>query len=72
MTAVFRAERISADQVLSSTRELVGPALREAVAGLHPWLAEMAAYSFGWREGAKAGGKGVRQALAVLGARAAG
>ncbi|WP_343238014.1 polyprenyl synthetase family protein, partial [Streptomyces sp. SID2999] len=72
MTAVFRAERISAAQAPPDTRELVRPALQEAVAGLHPWLAEMAAYSFGWREGAEAGGKGVRQALAVLGARAAG
>lgn len=72
MTAVFRAERISASQVLVETRDMVRPALQEAVAGLHPWLAEMAAYSFGWREGAEAGGKGVRQALAVLGARAAG
>ncbi|MGA5651164.1 polyprenyl synthetase family protein [Streptomyces seoulensis] len=72
MTAVFRAEQISASQVLLDTRDLMRPALQEAVAGLHPWLAEMAAYSFGWREGTEAGGKGVRQALAVLGARAAG
>ncbi|MFG3094227.1 polyprenyl synthetase family protein [Streptomyces sp. NPDC048202] len=72
MTAVFRAERISETEVLCEARELVRPALREAVAGLHPWLAEMAAYSFGWRDGAEAGGKGVRQALAVLGARAVG
>jgi geranylgeranyl diphosphate synthase type I len=44
---------------------------------MHPWVGEMAAYSFGWCEvgGAPAvasGGKGVRQALAVLGAEAAG
>jgi geranylgeranyl diphosphate synthase type I len=55
----------------------VRPRLREAVERLHPWVAEMAAYSFGWCEvgGAPAaapGGKGVRQALAVLGAEAAG
>ncbi|QHA02861.1 polyprenyl synthetase family protein [Streptomyces broussonetiae] len=67
----------SASEVLSRCRELVRPALEEAVAGLHPWLAEMAAYCFGWCEvgGAPAaapGGKGVRQALAVLGAEAAG
>ncbi|MBX7554627.1 polyprenyl synthetase family protein [Streptomyces sp. NPDC004232] len=67
----------SAPEVLSRCRELVLPALRDAVAGLHPWVAEMAAYSFGWCEvggapAAASGGKGVRQALAVLGAEAAG
>ncbi|MFD4791135.1 polyprenyl synthetase family protein [Streptomyces sp. NPDC058459] len=72
MTAVFRAERRQTTRVLRAADALVRPALREAVAGLHPWLAEMAAYSFGWSGGAEGGGKGVRQALAVLGARAAG
>lgn len=67
----------SAPEVLVRCRQLVQPALREAVGRLHPWVAEMAAYSFGWCEvgGAPAaapGGKGVRQALAVLGAEAAG
>ncbi|MFB8757300.1 polyprenyl synthetase family protein [Streptomyces nigra] len=62
---------------LARCRALVTPALRETVAGTHPWIGEMAAYSFGWCEvgGAptgSAGGKGVRQALAVLGAEAAG
>ncbi|MFJ5263138.1 polyprenyl synthetase family protein [Streptomyces sp. NPDC088387] len=69
--------RVRAPQVLDRCRALVRPALREAVDGLHPWVGEMAAYSFGWCEvgGAPAvasGGKGVRQALAVLGAEAAG
>ncbi|MFF7041092.1 polyprenyl synthetase family protein [Streptomyces massasporeus] len=64
-------------QVLERCRALVRPALVEAVGRLHPWVGEMAAYSFGWCEvgGAPAvasGGKGVRQALAVLGAEAAG
>ncbi|WP_418082165.1 polyprenyl synthetase family protein [Streptomyces qaidamensis] len=64
-------------QVLRRCRALVRPALEEAVGRLHPWVGEMAAYSFGWCEvgGAPAvasGGKGVRQALAVLGAEAAG
>ncbi|MFE9017750.1 polyprenyl synthetase family protein [Streptomyces sp. NPDC007808] len=63
--------------VLDRCRALVRPALREAVGRTHPWVGEMAAYSFGWCEvgGAPAdacGGKGVRQALAVLGAEAAG
>lgn len=67
----------SAGELLDSCRVLVRPALTEAVGRLHPWVAEMAGYSFGWCEvgGAPAvasGGKGVRQALAVLGARAAG
>jgi geranylgeranyl diphosphate synthase type I len=64
-------------QILHRCRTLVRPALAEAVGRLHPWVGEMAAYSFGWCEvgGAPAvasGGKGVRQALAVLGAEAAG
>ncbi|WP_317441606.1 polyprenyl synthetase family protein [Streptomyces collinus] len=63
--------------LLDDCRELVRPALAEAVGRLHPWVAEMAGYAFGWCEvgGAPAdasGGKGVRQALALLGARAAG
>ncbi|MDT0386537.1 polyprenyl synthetase family protein [Streptomyces dubilierae] len=58
-------------------RVLVRPALVEAVGRLHPWVAEMAGYAFGWCEVggapvAASGGKGVRQALAVLGAEAAG
>ncbi|WP_225096077.1 polyprenyl synthetase family protein [Streptomyces sp. CoH27] len=75
MTAVQAPPRAPA--VLARCRELVRPALEEAVGGMHPWVAEMSAYSFGWCEvgGAPAaapGGKGVRQALAVLGAEAAG
>ncbi|MFE5889912.1 polyprenyl synthetase family protein [Streptomyces sp. NPDC056462] len=66
-----------AHQVLDRCRALVRPALREAVGRTHPWVGEMAAYSFGWCEvggapAAASGGKGVRQALAVLGAEAAG
>ncbi|WP_435282843.1 polyprenyl synthetase family protein [Streptomyces koelreuteriae] len=66
-----------AHQVLDRCRSLVRPALAEAVGRLHPWIGEMAAYSFGWCEvggapAAASGGKGVRQALAVLGAEAAG
>ncbi|MFF8950978.1 polyprenyl synthetase family protein [Streptomyces sp. NPDC014940] len=62
---------------LHRCRALVRPALAAAVERLHPWMAEIAAYSFGWCEvgGAPAaapGGKGVRQALAVLGAESAG
>ncbi|MGW2565816.1 polyprenyl synthetase family protein [Streptomyces sp. NPDC001537] len=67
----------AAPQILDRCRELVRPALVEAVGRMHPWVGEMAAYSFGWCEVGGAptgafGGKGVRQALAVLGAEAAG
>ncbi|MFG2127468.1 polyprenyl synthetase family protein [Streptomyces sp. NPDC048751] len=79
MTALPSVERaaLPLPAVLARSRALVRPALREAVGRLHPWVAEMAGYSFGWCEvgGAPAvgtGGKGVRQALAVLGAEAAG
>ncbi|MEU7333716.1 polyprenyl synthetase family protein, partial [Streptomyces parvus] len=69
--------RASAPQILDRCRELVRPALVASVGRLHPWHAETAAFSLGWR-GADgepvpgSQGKGVRQALAVLGARAAG
>ncbi|GAB2727364.1 polyprenyl synthetase family protein [Streptomyces bullii] len=77
MTALPSAAPVHAPEVLDRCRTLVRPALAEAVGRLHPWVGEMAAYSFGWCEvgGAPAdasGGKGVRQALAVLGAEAAG
>jgi geranylgeranyl diphosphate synthase type I len=67
----------AAPHILDRCRELVRPALAEAVARLHPWVGEMAAYSFGWCEvggapAAAVGGKGLRQALAVLGAEASG
>ncbi|MEU6540142.1 polyprenyl synthetase family protein [Streptomyces sp. NPDC047000] len=63
--------------VLERCHALVRPALAEAVDRLHPWMREMAAYSFGWCEvggapSSSSGGKGVRQALAVLGAEAVG
>ncbi|MEU8763304.1 polyprenyl synthetase family protein [Streptomyces sp. NPDC048659] len=59
-------------------REHVRPALVEAVARLHPWTGEMAAYALGWAgpdgrpEPGGSEGKGVRQALALLGAEAVG
>ncbi|MCQ8834899.1 polyprenyl synthetase family protein [Streptomyces malaysiensis] len=67
----------TAGEILGRCRELVRPTLVGTVGRLHPWVAEMAAYSFGWcdvggtpAEGA--GGKGIRQALSVLCAEAAG
>ncbi|MET8244466.1 polyprenyl synthetase family protein [Streptomyces sp. NPDC005202] len=79
MTALSSAAPVAVDapQVLDRCRALVRPALAQAVERLHPWVGEMAGYALGWCEvgGAPAaapGGKGVRQALAVLGAEAAG
>lgn len=79
MTAVSSAgpAAVSVPGVLERCRELVRPALAEAVGRLHPWVGEMAGYAFGWCEvggapAAASGGKGLRQALAVLGAEAAG
>ncbi|MGW7054317.1 polyprenyl synthetase family protein [Streptomyces sp. NPDC054887] len=74
------AARANAPQILDRCRELVRPALVQAVGRLHPWPAEMAAFSLGWSEvggrpvpgPAGSHGKGVRQALTVLGAEAAG
>ena len=76
MTTALK-QPVRAAHVLDRCRVLVRPALRTAVDRLHPWVGEMAAYSFGWCEVGGAptvasGGKGVRQALAVLGAEAAG
>ncbi|MEU6095229.1 polyprenyl synthetase family protein [Streptomyces sp. NPDC047079] len=67
-------EHLAAGRILDRARELVAPALSDAVATLHPWVAEMAGYALG-RHGADTGprgGKGVRQALALLGAELAG
>ncbi|MFL4946294.1 polyprenyl synthetase family protein [Streptomyces sp. MMS24-I31] len=79
MSAVSSAVPVAVGvpEVLQRCRELVRPVLAETVGRLHPWVGEMAGYAFGWCEvgGAPAaapGGKGVRQALAVLGAEAAG
>lgn len=62
---------------LARCRDLVEPALREAVSRLHPQVGRMAAYTFGWCDPSgdpcrSGGGKGVRPALAVLAAEAVG
>ncbi|AWT41344.1 MULTISPECIES: polyprenyl synthetase family protein [Streptomyces] len=77
MTATDVTVTDAVPEVLDRCRALVRPALGAAVGRLHPWVGEMAAYSFGWCEvggapAAASGGKGIRQALAVLGAEAAG
>jgi geranylgeranyl diphosphate synthase, type I len=68
----------SAPETLARCRGMVLPALRKAVDRLHPRLAHMAAFAFGWRdlEGAPLadgdGGKGLRPALTLLCAEAVG
>ncbi|MEU9201628.1 polyprenyl synthetase family protein [Streptomyces sp. NPDC048332] len=70
------AQRTEAPQILARCRDLVRPALGRAVGQLHPWHAEITAFSLGWDGAGRAlpgaQGKGVRQALAVLGAEAVG
>ncbi|MHC3462141.1 polyprenyl synthetase family protein [Streptomyces flavovirens] len=69
---------LAAPPVLDRCRALVRPALADAVGRLHPWPGEMAAHALGWRDTAgtpdpaASEGKGVRQALAVLGAELGG
>jgi geranylgeranyl diphosphate synthase type I len=63
--------------VLDRARELVNPALRDAVARLSPELAPLVRYHFGWadpdgRPVAGGQGKAIRPALAMLSAEAAG
>jgi geranylgeranyl diphosphate synthase type I len=67
----------SVPEVLHRARELVTPALRSAVGRLSPELRPLAEYHLGWcdaegRPTGGDGGKGVRQALAVLSAEAVG
>ncbi|MFD4029796.1 polyprenyl synthetase family protein [Streptomyces sp. NPDC058637] len=63
---------------LARCRALVRPALVDAVGRLHPWPGGMAAFALGWcgtggaPDPGASQGKGVRQALAVLGAEAVG
>ncbi|MFJ7198833.1 MULTISPECIES: polyprenyl synthetase family protein [unclassified Streptomyces] len=77
MTPPTATHRASAPDVLARCRDLVRPALAQAVGRLHPWHAEMAAFSLGWgaADGSPAPGsqgKGIRQALTLLSAEAAG
>ncbi|MFG3436684.1 polyprenyl synthetase family protein [Nonomuraea sp. NPDC047897] len=64
-------------ETLARVRGLLTPALRDAVAGLHPWGGDMAAFALGWTESdgtpaGEQGGKALRPALAVLCAEAVG
>jgi geranylgeranyl diphosphate synthase type I len=66
-------------EILARCDTLVQPAVKVAIDRLHPRLRRMAEFSFGWcdMDGTRQGGtgmsgKGIRQALAVLSAEAAG
>lgn len=65
-------------QILERARVLVEPSLRQAVEQLDPQIALLALYHFGWADAhgqpttSSSGGKGIRSALAVLSAEAAG
>jgi len=66
----------TAPDVLTRARDCVGPAMRSALDRLTPDLRRMAAYHLGWSDAeghtmSASGGKGVRQALAILSAEAA-
>ncbi|MFC8226052.1 polyprenyl synthetase family protein [Streptomyces sp. NPDC057287] len=69
---------VTAPRTLARCRDLVRPSLSAAIARLHPWHGEMAAFSLGWcgvggtPTDRPSEGKGVRQALAVLCAEAVG
>ncbi|HEX3733399.1 MAG TPA: polyprenyl synthetase family protein [Mycobacteriales bacterium] len=69
----------SALEILARCGTLVQPAVKVAIDRLHPRLRRMAGFSFGWynldgtrKDGIDISGKGIRQALAVLSAEAAG
>ncbi|MEU2871119.1 polyprenyl synthetase family protein [Streptomyces olivoreticuli] len=69
--------RTTAPSALARCRGSVEPALRAAVASLHPQPRRMASFSLGWCDAdgtpsTGSGGKGVRQALAVLATEAVG
>lgn len=63
--------------VLERARDLVTPALRSCVEGLHPEIRLVVSYHFGWADSSGnpaggSGGKALRPALALLGAEATG
>ncbi|WP_354644738.1 polyprenyl synthetase family protein [Kitasatospora camelliae] len=69
--------RPTALESMERCRELVDPALRRTVHGLHRDVRDVAAYAFGWCDldgtaRAAGGGKGLRPALALLTAEAVG
>jgi geranylgeranyl diphosphate synthase type I len=76
-TQADTAERTAAE-ILTETKKLVDPEIERRLGGLHPTMRSISRYHFGWQdtEGRPdphgSGGKALRPALAVLGARAVG
>jgi len=68
--------RNRAPEILGGLRPVVEPAMRAAIDTLDPLMQRIASYQMGWCDAAgepsDAGGKAIRPALAVLGARAVG
>ncbi|MFI6595704.1 polyprenyl synthetase family protein [Nonomuraea sp. NPDC050536] len=67
----------SGEDELQRARRLAEPALREAVAGLHPWGERMASFTLGWSDVDGLpydgdSGKNLRPAIAMLAAEAVG
>jgi len=68
----------TAAEILAETKKLVDPEIERRIDGLHPTMRGISRYHFGWQDAAGrpepggTGGKALRPALAVLGARAAG
>jgi geranylgeranyl diphosphate synthase type I len=76
-TQAAATERTAAE-ILTETKKLVDPEIERRLDGLHPAMRGIARYHFGWQDAQGrpdrhgSGGKALRPALAVLGARAAG
>lgn len=68
---------IGVPHILARTREAIGPAMATAIERLAPEVLRLAAYHMGWTDAGgnqvdSPGGKGIRPALAILGAEAVG
>ncbi|HTJ65977.1 MAG TPA: polyprenyl synthetase family protein [Actinospica sp.] len=80
MTETQSAETVqrTAAEIFTETKKLVDPEIERRLDGLHPTMRGIARYHFGWQDAAGrpdphgSGGKALRPALAVLGARAVG
>lgn len=77
-TIVTDEDDRTAAEILAEIKKLVEPEIQRRVSGLHTVMRSIARYHFGWQDAAGrtvasgSGGKALRPALAVLGARAVG
>ena len=76
MTLEVLAPQAPSPRILEEAKHWIRPAMRSAADRLHPDPQQIGRFAFGWREDGVplpgSGGKGVRPALAGLGAVAAG